>query len=73
MTVYFTNYTTGKIVDLWVTNLSGTNKTITHGVSATNSTDNDVDKTIPGTSTAKFQYYSIDGDLANTFVAITQG
>ena len=73
MSVYFTNYITGKIVDLWVTNLSGTNKKITHGVSATNSTDNAVDKNIPGTSTAKFQYYSIDGNLANTFVAITQG
>jgi hypothetical protein len=73
MDVYFTNFITGKIVDLWITNLSATNKTITHGVSATNSTDNAVDKVIPGTSTAKFQYYSIDGDLANTFVAIVQG
>jgi hypothetical protein len=73
MTVYFTNYTVGKIVDLWVTNLSATNKTVTHGVSATNATNNGTTKVIPGTSTAKFQFYSIDGDLANTFVAITQG
>jgi len=73
MTVYFTNYTVGKIVDLWVTNLSGTNKTVTHGVSATNATNNGTTKVIPGTSTAKFQFYSIDGDLANTFVAIVQG
>ena len=73
MTVYFTNYTAGKIVDLWLTNLSGTNKTVTHGVSGLNATNNGTTKTVPGTSTAKFQFYSIDGDLANTFVAITQG
>ena len=73
MTVYFTNYQTGKIVDLWITNLSGLTRTITHGLSATNSTVNSTTQDIPSTSTAKFQYYSIDGDAANTFVAIIQG
>jgi len=73
MSVYFTNYTAGKIVDLWVTNLSGTGRSVTHGVSATNATNNGLTKTVPSTSTAKFQFYSISGDLANTFVAIVQG
>jgi hypothetical protein len=73
MTVYFTNYETGKIVDLWITNLSGLTRTITHGLSATNSTVNSTTQDIPSTSTAKFQYYSIDGNAANTFVAIIQG
>jgi hypothetical protein len=73
MSVYFTNYTAGKIVDLWVTNLSGTGRSVTHGVSATNATNNGLTKTVPSTSTAKFQFYSINGDLANTFVAIVQG
>jgi hypothetical protein len=73
MTVYFTNYETGKIVDLWITNLSALTRTITHGLSATNATNNGTTKDIPSTSTAKFQYYSIDGNAANTFVAIIQG
>jgi len=73
MTVNFTNFTTGKIVDLWVTNLSGTARTITHGVSATNATNNGTTESIPSTSTAKFQFYSFDGNLGNTYVAIVQG
>ena len=73
MTVHFTNFTAGKIVDLWVTNLAGGGRTVTHGVSATNSTNNGVDKSVPATSTTKFQYYSFDGNLGNTYVAIVQG
>jgi hypothetical protein len=73
MEVYLTNFTAGKIVELWVTNLAGGGRTVTHGVSATNSTGNAVDKTIPSTSTAKFQYYSFDGNLGNTYVSIVQG
>jgi hypothetical protein len=73
MTVNFTNFITGKIVDLWVTNLSGTARTITHGVSATNATNNGTTESIPSTSTAKFQFYSFDGNLGNTYVAIVQG
>jgi hypothetical protein len=73
MSVYFTNFTIGKIVDIWVTNLSGTGRSVTHGVSATNATNNGLAKTVPSTSTAKFQFYSLNADVGNTFVAITQG
>ena len=73
MTVNFTNFTAGKIVDLWVTNLAGGGRTVTHGVSATNSTNNNVNESIPATSTAKFQFYSFDGNLGNTYVSIVQG
>jgi hypothetical protein len=73
MTVSFTNFQVGKIVDLWITNLSGLSRTVTHGLTATNSTNNDTVQAIPSTSTSKFQYYSIDGDAANTFVSIIQG
>ena len=34
------NFVAGKVVDLWVTNTSGTTQTFTHGVTATNSTVN---------------------------------
>jgi hypothetical protein len=70
-TVSFANYTAGKVVDMWITNTAGTNQTFTHGCSAINSTVNSTTYTIPGTSTIYVKYMSFDGDLANTFVAIT--
>ena len=72
-TITLTNFASGKIVEVWVTNLSGSNRTFTHGVSALNSTNNSATATIPATSSAYFKYFSIDGDLANTFVSVIQG
>lgn len=68
MTISFTNYLAGKIVEVWLTNTGGTNRTVTHGCSATNSSENATTFTIPATSSAYIRYFSIDGDLANTFV-----
>lgn len=68
LTVSFSNYTYGKIVEVWLTNTSGSNRTVTHGCSATNSSDNSTTFTIPATSSAYLRYFSLDGDLANTFV-----
>ena len=68
MTLSFTNYLAGKIVEVWLTNTGGTNRTVTHGCSATNSSENATTFTIPATSSAYIRYFSIDGDLANTFV-----
>jgi len=71
LTVSFTNYTAGKVVDMWITNTAGTNQTFTHGCTALNSTVNATSFNIPGTSTIYAKYISFDGDLANTFVSIT--
>lgn len=68
LTLSFVNYTAGKIVEVWLTNTSGTNRTVTHGCSATNSSDNATTFTIPATSSAYLRYFSLDGNLANTFV-----
>jgi hypothetical protein len=68
LTVSFTNYTYGKIVEVWLTNTSGSNRTVTHGCSALNSSDNSTTFTIAATSSAYLRYFSLDGDLANTFV-----
>ena len=68
LTISFTNYTYGKIVEVWLTNTGGTTRTVTHGCSATNSSENSTTFAIPGTSSAYLKYFSIDGDLANTFV-----
>jgi hypothetical protein len=70
LTASFTNYTPGKVVDVWITNSAGTNQTFTHGCSALNSTTNSLTWTINGTSTIYAKYISFDSDLANTFVAI---
>ena len=68
LTLSFSNYTAGKIVEVWLTNTGGTTRTITHGCSATNSSDNSTTFDIPSTSSAYLRYFSLDGDLANTFV-----
>ena len=70
LTFALTNFVFGKVVEVWLTNMSGANKTVTHGCSALNSSVNSTTFTIPATSSAYLRYFSIDGDLANTFVAI---
>jgi hypothetical protein len=70
LVVSMSNYTVGKIVELWITNLAGTNQTYTTGVSAINSTLNSTTYTIPGTSTVCARYFCVDGTLANTLVSV---
>jgi hypothetical protein len=68
VTFSFTNFVAGKVVEVWLTNTSGTNRTVTHGCSATNSTDNGTTFNLLATSTAWMKYYCVDGDIANVFV-----
>ena len=68
--VSMSNYTVGKIVELWVTNLSGFSQTYTTGVSAINSTLNATTYAIPATSTVCARYFCVDGTLANTLVSV---
>jgi len=72
-TITLSNYVEGKVVEVWLTNTGGTNRTVTHGCTATNSSENATTFTIPATSSAYLRYFSIDGDNANTFVAIQHG
>jgi hypothetical protein len=69
-TISLSNYTYGKVVEVWLTNTSGNQRTITHGCLATNSTTNSTTFNMSATSSAYLRYFSIDGDNANTFVAI---
>ena len=71
LTVSFSNYTYGKVVELWVTNTAGTGQTINLGVLANNSTTGSTTLSVASNRSAKLQYFSVDGDLANTFCAIT--
>jgi hypothetical protein len=70
LVVSMSNFTVGKIVELWITNLAGTNQTYTTGVSAINSTLNSTTYNIPGTSTVFARYFCVDGTLANTLVSV---
>jgi Icc-related predicted phosphoesterase len=71
VTFSFTNYTPGKQVEVWLTNTSGVTRTVTHGCSAVNSTDNGTTFALPSTSTAWIKYYCVDGDAANVYVTST--
>jgi hypothetical protein len=70
LTISLSNYVYGKVVEVWLTNTGGPGRTVTHGCTATNSTENSATFTMPGTSSAYLRYFSIGGDNANTFVAI---
>ena len=69
-TITLSNYVAGKVVEVWLTNTSGLTRTITHGCTSTNSTENATTFSMPATSSAYLRYFSIDGDNANTFVTI---
>jgi hypothetical protein len=71
LTVSHSNFVAGKVVELWLVNTGGTNRTVTHGISALNSTTNSTTFTILATSAAHLRYFSIDGDHANTYVSVT--
>lgn len=70
LTVSHSNFIAGKVVEMWLVNTGGLSRTITHGLTATNSTTNSTTFTILGTSSAYLRYFSIDGGLANTFVSV---
>lgn len=70
LVVTLSNLVTGKAVESWITNTSGANQTLTHGISALNSTVNATTYNIPATSSVLVKYWSMDGTLANTFVSI---
>ena len=70
LTVSHSNFVTGKVVEMWLVNTGGAGRTVTHGLSALNSTTNSTTFTIPATSSAYLKFFSIDGNLANTFVSV---
>jgi hypothetical protein len=72
-TISLSNFQTGKVVEVWLTNTdtgAGSNHTITHGCYANNSTIGASSFTLSSLHSAYLRYFSIDGDLANTYVSI---
>ena len=73
-TVTPANFVAGKTIDVWLTNTSTGGPgahTITHGVSALNSTVGATTFTLTASQSALLKYMCADGTSANTFVAIT--
>lgn len=71
LTMTLSNYVYGKIVDVWVTNTAGNGQTINLGALANNVTTGSATLSVAAGRSAKLQYFSIDGDQANTFLAVT--
>jgi len=73
-TISLNNFKAGKIVEVWITNTdsgAGSNHTITHGCLANNSTIGAASFTLSGLHSAYIKYFSIGGDLSNTFCQVT--
>jgi len=70
LVVSLTNHIPGKVVDLWVTNISGSPHTFTHGCNAQKSTVGSTTYTISSGHSILAKYYSFDNSISNTFVAI---
>jgi hypothetical protein len=71
LTVSHSNFISGKVVELWLVNSSGAQRTVTHGISALNSTVNSTTFNVPATSCAHVRYFVANSDLANTFVKVS--
>ena len=70
LTVNLSGFQYGKVVELWFVNTAGSTQTVTHGCYSNNSTINATSFSMPASSSAYLRYFSIDGDLANTYVSI---
>lgn len=71
LTISMSNYTAGKVVEMWLTNTAGNGQTINLGTSSNNTTTGSATLSVAAGRSAKLQYFSIDGDNSNTFLAIT--
>ena len=71
MAVTLSNFRSGSDINLFVINISGVARTITHGCSALNSTTGTTTFSLDNDTTARIKYFSFDGDLANTYCSVS--
>jgi hypothetical protein len=71
MAVTLSNYRAGSDITLFVTNIGGIARTITHGCTALNSSVGATTFSLGGTTTARIKYYSFDSDNANTYCSVS--
>lgn len=69
-TISLSNYLTGKVSEVWITNSNTSSQSITHGCLSNNSTTGTSSFNISSGKCAYLKYFCILGDPANTFVSI---
>lgn len=69
-TISLSNYITGKVSEVWITNANAASQSITHGCLSNNSTTGTSSFNISSGKCAYLKYFCILGDPANTFVSI---
>jgi hypothetical protein len=68
--ISLSGYQHGKVVEVWLKNVDNNNHTVTHGCQANNSTVGSATFSLTSGHSAYLRYFSIDGDIANTYVSI---
>lgn len=68
--ITLSNLGIGREINLWLTNTSNENLTITHGLSSMNSTSNSVTFILNPVSSTHLKYFSTGSNVGNTFVSI---
>jgi len=71
MAVTLSNFRSGSDINLFVINISGVARTITHGCSALNSTTGTTTFSLDNDTTARIKYFSFDGDVGNTYCSVS--
>lgn len=70
LNITLSNFISGKVVEVWLVNTGGQNRTVTHGCTALNSTNKSTTVTNIAGSSLCLRYFSLNTDNANTFVSI---
>lgn len=73
ITITPSGFTAGKVTEVWLTHYGNNNDAITHGCSALNSTKGSTSFNVNVPTLVYLRYFSVDGDLANTYVSINYG
>ena len=71
MAVTLSNFRSGSDINLFVTNISGVARTITHGCSALNSTTGTTTFSLDNDTTARIKYFSFGDDVGNTYCSVS--
>ena len=73
ITITPSGFKPGKICEVWLTHYGNSNDAITHGCPSLNATKSGTSFNVNTSTLIHLKYYSTDGDLANTYVSITNG
>ena len=73
LNITVSGFQAGKVTEVWLTHFGNNNDTITHGCNAGNATKSGTSFNVNIPTLVYLRYFSVDGDLANTYVSINYG